>query len=151
MEPAPGVRVVRVAVVLGGLAPGGGLVIDAVRFTPSETDARGRDAAEDFTLAAESGEGAIDIREAGFAAVDEATEGLTGGPVGALGAREARREGGGTAETGTFGGIADFVREGPELVFLIGEPMEVGLTDGAVILDIAGFAAPAPNVPEFRI
>lgn len=152
MEPAPGVRVAgRVAVVLGGLLPGVGLVTDTVRFTPSETDARGRAVAEDFIFAAESGDGAMESREAGFVAVEDVTGALTGGPAGALGAIEVLLEGGGTAETGTFGGIADFVRGGPDAVFLIGELIPVGLAEGAVILDTDGLAAPAPKVPEFRI
>lgn len=146
-------------VVWGGFTPAEtlDLVFKGARFTPSDTEARGREAEEVAEPVGETTDGRVALLVgAGFAPTDADNEGFeSGGADGFAGATESLRLEGtvevasGREVIGVFEGIAD------ELV----DFLRVGATAGlavaelavAVGLEEATLTAPAPNVPELMI
>lgn len=174
MDWLPGVLAVRVEAVLGGLAAlvavTGGLEPETVRFTPSETEARGRAVVEDLSAAVESGV-AVEVRVgAGLVAVEDASgvrPAVVLVPVaGTLGATDWRLTGfvaGGATEVEfCLGGgmafeaaVVGLVAGAPALtLFLRAVVAEDVLAGGAAVAFAAvgaALTAPDPNVPELMI
>jgi hypothetical protein len=159
---APGRVAVALAVIVGFATVGATLETEGARFTPSETDARGREATDDADPAGETTDGRVEPAEAGcfMAELPEGTLEDAVVPVGRAGTTDCLREVPvvDAAETGARevvpGALAldevplvDFCNPGagrtPVAVGLEGEagPLEAA-AEGAV------FAAPAPKVPE---
>ena len=149
-DPAPGVRVGRVTVVLGGGFVTPGLEIEGVLLAASEIEARGRWGG--FTVSGsgeetiEALDGGLAIAEAGGLETDDErivlvpTEDdngfLSAEGWNLAGTREVLRVWAGTGGFG--GGIAVFVAAG---VFLTGEAVGESLTPGAVTLGKTGLPA----------
>lgn len=173
MEPAPGVRVGLVAVVLGGFAELklGREIGGFFAGTPSDTEARGRAVVEDFDAVDSTGETTegrvadegigLDGGE-GLVEVDVAKEALGAGTEVFDGAREALRGvGGGGFTAVVFGGgivpleadvvmlLAGFLTVEEVNVVFVGDAEEE--LEDLEIWGGEGLAVPVPNLPELRI
>jgi len=141
-------------VTVAGLVAAGRLCLElkGVRFTPSDTDARGREAEEATELVGDTTDGRVAfVEDNGLAVAEADDEALTGG----------FEVGGGTVESLRLGGARVEAMDGlegedEELVDFLSMGAVVEAFAGALLVVADGFVGddltvPAPNVPELMI